>query len=445
MADVVVVGAGVAGLTAARELQRRGYATVVLERDSQPGGRIVTEGWQDARIELGVHFLTPGYHRTLKLMDELRLARDLVPVENGTRIAFRHDARWHYLDAGRPLELLTSPLIGWRHRMALARAALPILMPPAALDVGDITSAADLDRGSISEVCTPAVANRLFGPVLELLLGYPPHEQAFGLLSTFLLPRGQLRTLAGGMGDLITALTAQSDVRCGVEAERVEPTGRGVRVHARARDGTEETYHARTALLAIPGNRVLGIWPWAPLSTRRFLRAIRYSQVNLLYLRTRARFEHRSPRGLPVYAGLRTRADRRAESLVGVGFLNSWADAGGLLLAGAAPASPAAQRSDDGFTETLQTEVELLYPQLRGQLAAARPLRGSTYVPIFGPGTVKRLRHFRSILEPGPVALAGDYLAGPCMEGAVASAHAAADKIDAFLQCDQRVEVQLAA
>jgi monoamine oxidase len=67
-ADVAVVGAGVAGLTAARELRRRGLTVVVLEARDRVGGRILT--LRDPRlplpVELGaefVHGAAPLTHR----------------------------------------------------------------------------------------------------------------------------------------------------------------------------------------------------------------------------------------------------------------------------------------------------------------------------------------------------------------------------------------------
>ena len=37
--DVVVVGGGLAGITAARDLKQRGFSTVVLEASDRLGGR----------------------------------------------------------------------------------------------------------------------------------------------------------------------------------------------------------------------------------------------------------------------------------------------------------------------------------------------------------------------------------------------------------------------
>jgi len=57
--DVIVIGAGVSGLAAARELRRRGHDAVVLEARDRIGGRIHTlrpRGWP-VPIELGAEFV----------------------------------------------------------------------------------------------------------------------------------------------------------------------------------------------------------------------------------------------------------------------------------------------------------------------------------------------------------------------------------------------------
>ena len=42
-ADVLIVGAGIAGLCCARHLQERGFECVVLEASDAPGGRVRTD------------------------------------------------------------------------------------------------------------------------------------------------------------------------------------------------------------------------------------------------------------------------------------------------------------------------------------------------------------------------------------------------------------------
>ena len=70
--DVVVVGAGFAGLTAARRLQQEGRSVVVLEARDRVGGRILNHTFADGTIvELGGQWVGPTQDRVLALADEL--------------------------------------------------------------------------------------------------------------------------------------------------------------------------------------------------------------------------------------------------------------------------------------------------------------------------------------------------------------------------------------
>src|SRR5438067_11638037 len=77
--DAIVIGAGVAGLAAARELKKRGFEVVVLEARDRVGGRVHTvrlPGWP-LRLEAGAEFLH-GRPRSL-----LPLARDARELRGG--------------------------------------------------------------------------------------------------------------------------------------------------------------------------------------------------------------------------------------------------------------------------------------------------------------------------------------------------------------------------
>lgn len=70
-ADVVVVGAGVAGLACAHALAREGVRVLVLERASQEGGR--ARSWADEvtglDVDIGPHVLSTEHRNFLALMD----------------------------------------------------------------------------------------------------------------------------------------------------------------------------------------------------------------------------------------------------------------------------------------------------------------------------------------------------------------------------------------
>ena len=70
--DVCVVGAGYAGLTAARRLSQSGKSVVVLEARNRIGGRIWTQRLADgARVDRGGAWLGPGHDAVLSLASEL--------------------------------------------------------------------------------------------------------------------------------------------------------------------------------------------------------------------------------------------------------------------------------------------------------------------------------------------------------------------------------------
>lgn len=80
---VVVVGAGLAGLVAARTLAARGRAVVVLDRGAGPGGRAATVTVDDAAADTGAQFFTVRNERFAALVADWR--DEGVPVREWTR------------------------------------------------------------------------------------------------------------------------------------------------------------------------------------------------------------------------------------------------------------------------------------------------------------------------------------------------------------------------
>lgn len=71
-ADVIVVGAGLSGLIAAREVLRAGYEPLVLEAADRVGGRILTEEpLPGVFLELGAQWIGDTHHRMAALADDL--------------------------------------------------------------------------------------------------------------------------------------------------------------------------------------------------------------------------------------------------------------------------------------------------------------------------------------------------------------------------------------
>src|SRR5919205_896698 len=73
--DVAVIGAGVAGLSAARDLTAHGLTVEVLEARRRIGGRVFTlhDAQVGVPVELGAEFVHGSAELTLRLAREARL------------------------------------------------------------------------------------------------------------------------------------------------------------------------------------------------------------------------------------------------------------------------------------------------------------------------------------------------------------------------------------
>jgi putrescine oxidase len=72
--DVVIIGAGVTGLTAATRLRAAGLSVVVLEARDRVGGRLWTDHIEGQLFELGGQWVSPDQTALLETLDELGLA-----------------------------------------------------------------------------------------------------------------------------------------------------------------------------------------------------------------------------------------------------------------------------------------------------------------------------------------------------------------------------------
>jgi monoamine oxidase len=114
--DVVVVGAGFAGLTAARSLTRLGYDVRVLEGRDRVGGRSHTTTIAGVPVDLGGTFVGPTQTEVLKLAAELGCPT--TPTYNDGKNLIRWRGRVRSYRSTIPklsiLELLDVSRIQWR-------------------------------------------------------------------------------------------------------------------------------------------------------------------------------------------------------------------------------------------------------------------------------------------------------------------------------------------
>lgn len=116
-ADVVVVGGGLAGLTAATFLARAGQSVVLFEKSRQVGGRAGTQAKGDFLFNLGPHALCRSGHG-MKILRELGIEfSGGVPAYSGYVI--KQGDKYRFPDG--TLSLLTTRLFGLPAKLEVVR------------------------------------------------------------------------------------------------------------------------------------------------------------------------------------------------------------------------------------------------------------------------------------------------------------------------------------
>lgn len=318
--EVVVVGAGMAGLAAAAELARVGRDVVVLEAQSRPGGRVLTlrAPFADGlHAEAGAVFVPGGHHETERVAREhgVRL------VEGERR---RGASAWYHV-AGRRVEVRPGEAVDWPAALELARReqglspgallrtylARPLerLGDPrhpawpggAARELDSLTTAALLRREGASA-----------GAVRIVRLGYldewgdgVDHASALPALRDLALNGGPgaMRRIDGGSDRLPRAMAAAlgGRVRYGA-AVRAIRAGTGGAVVEYAVDGAARALHAERVVCAVPFAALRAIRIDAKLGARKAeaIRGMRATSVTRVFLQVRRRFwEPDAPESVP--------------------------------------------------------------------------------------------------------------------------------------------------
>ena len=164
--DVLVIGAGLAGLDCARRLHERGLDVQILEASDRVGGRVRTDTVDGFRLDRGFQVLLTAYPETQRALDYDAL--DLHPFHDGALVRYNGrfhrvaDPRRHPWDAPRTalarIGTLADKLRVLWLRRALAGRSIPQIMERAERPTIDVLR----ERWGFSSV----MINRFFRPFL---------------------------------------------------------------------------------------------------------------------------------------------------------------------------------------------------------------------------------------------------------------------------------------
>src|SRR3954470_22069750 len=183
--DAIVVGGGIAGLSAAYELHSRGLSFVLLERTGRPGGVIVSEDVDGFTIDGGPDSLLVQKPEAIALCREIGLGDRLVPTRP-PRLAFiQRGGCLHPLPASSVLGIPTrigpfvdTRLFSWAGKMRMAAE----LVVPRRTDGAD-ESIGSFMRRRFGEEATTYLAEPLLAGIHAGGVGQPSIRSLFPRLA----------------------------------------------------------------------------------------------------------------------------------------------------------------------------------------------------------------------------------------------------------------------
>ncbi|MCW2833688.1 MAG: putrescine oxidase [Nocardioides sp.] len=261
--DVIVIGAGATGLTAAWRLHRAGFDVLVLEARNRVGGRLrtdeVTTTGEPALFEVGGQWVSPDQDALLELLEELGLAT-FQRHRDGDSVYVAPDGERRRFDRDLPVPETTRAAIG---RLTEDLDALSADMDPER--PWALSGARDLDqisfRAWLEQRCDDPEARDIIalyvGPAM---LTKPAHS--FSALQAVLMAASAGgfshlvdadfildRRVVGGLQSVPLELARRlgDRVLLSQDVSRVDWTEDGATVHV-----GDQRHHARRALVAVP-------------------------------------------------------------------------------------------------------------------------------------------------------------------------------------------------
>jgi protoporphyrinogen oxidase len=265
--DTAVIGAGIAGVTAAHTLRKARREPVVFERQGRVGGRIQTirrEGWT---FDIGAFIYLGSYTDAADLARELGLGNQLhrFPAFG----AMPRDGKLEFLDFDKPVRSVGgTKYLSTRSKLKLAKMMLLLARHWKNLNYYDASAvAASLDNETVAEYCRRELNQEILDYVAAVVVRGPwLHDPAYASLGLLIWTLKNFFTpyfygLDDGMDALPRALAEGKDVRLDTTVTNVTDHGKQVEVTWLDAGGAERSETFSSAIITTPADDALAIYP----------------------------------------------------------------------------------------------------------------------------------------------------------------------------------------
>lgn len=421
MDKVIVVGAGIAGLTAAYVLQKHGINVQVIEAASLVGGRMTTDSTNGYIIDCGAQFLSTAYPVLKDLIFELGLQDEFIATSpwaairrNGTIHKFRYDDLFSPVRSG---------LLNWHEWLKLGLGSARMASRLFNLSVNNYSDWAEFDTSYTTDWYNTRygtwMTEYIIEPMLEGFYFQSPEETSCALpiaVSAFLARGAKTMTLKHGIGSLALALAGELNIVLNEKVDKIIVEREKVHIYTSQREIESEK-----VILAVPAHNAKEIFTSSSEIETALLNTSYASTINLTIGTAK---EWNIPKALDgVYGLLLPRNERNHVAAVAIETAKhpERAQSGHLLniMLDGKSGAKMIEWDDEKILQTLLPELEDIFPRISDSIVFNNLYRWKHAEPKSPVGRAKNIREYRNqISRNHRVVLAGDYMGMPFTEGA---------------------------
>jgi protoporphyrinogen/coproporphyrinogen III oxidase len=438
-----VVGAGIAGLSAARRIQQAGGTPVVFEAGDYVGGRIKTIRRGEFTFDVGAFIYLGSYEEATQAMHEVGLAPQMHKFDAFG--AMPRDGKLNFFDMKKPLKLLATPYLSTGSKLKLAKLMLLLRKHWKDLNYADASGIAAIDTETVATYCQRELNQEILDYIAAVVVrgpwlsdpSYVSVGQLLWTMKNFFKP--YFYGLDDGMDALPRAVAAQiDDVRLATPVANVTDTGDRVEVTF-TQNGEQRTEEFDNAVITTTTGTALDIYPQMSGFAREYYQNTEYiCSVNCHIAfserpQNPATYIMCSPREQPDLCGVivdHLKANNRCPEDKGM-FTTFCRHEWGLQNL---------ETPDEQVIETVLGFVKPYYGDLTSKVEDYEIGRWRNVVPIMTKGRFKAVDRFMRETNPAArVQLAGDLGPIPGVNGALVSGQAAGDRIAGQLNFTGRI------
>lgn len=409
--EVIVIGAGLAGLAAAHYLKRQGVDVLLLEKEKRIGGRVWTREWETpegnrSMYEQGAQFFSDHFQTIRGLLNELHIPLQRIPFS----LQMRVKDHWRSARYDQWGILLNLPGVPWYARATVGRLILESFKKRRKYG-----NHRDFPLSELGERVHPTVYEYVMAPFYQtLFFTHPDEGSANHFLSHFGSPvKQKIFRPRQGMIQLVNRLAVGLSIITDVSVRKMFHENNLVRLHTEI-NGVRHEFSAPYVIVAVPGNQLPGL-----LSERELPEYVMHVLSRVEYSGT-AIVSFQVP-------------DQRSSSHFGFSIPPSHDSiiAGGVtnyqnvwhVLLTANAYSLLHQLSEAEMIERTLSELAKFFPGLPTLSIGHQIYRWPAAIPKFPTGYLGQAENLQNRLEDtgSRIQLAGDYLELGCTEGAVRS------------------------